>query len=221
MALRQQPWSGTRHVIDPELTMTRSIGNIALYSASLAGLLLLSACGKNEPATPASTPPPASSAAKTLAPAPATSGAAMPAPSSTAPAHSSTSASVTPAAAPMATAPAETPLTVAKLTLGNDVNAQHQVTRASSSFAPDNKMIYASVTTEGRSGGATLNAKWSYLEGQGQLVSNISQSIATDGPAVTTFKVQNPDLWPEGKYRVEISLDGKPVTKQDFDIKKS
>ncbi|SHL83492.1 hypothetical protein [Rhodanobacter sp. OK091] len=194
--------------------MTRSIRTTALYSASLAGLLLLSACGKNEPATPASTPPPASSAAKTPAPAPATSG-------MTAPAHSSTSASVTPTAAPMAAAPAETPLTVAKLTLGNDVNAQHQVTRASSSFAPDNKMIYASVTTEGRSGGATLNAKWSYLEGQGQLVSNISQSIATDGPAVTTFKVQNPDLWPEGKYRVEISLDGKPVTKQDFDIKKS
>lgn len=206
--------------------MTRSIRTTALYSASLAGLLLLSACGKNEPAPPASTPPAASSAAKTPAPAPATSapatsGTAAPAPTSTAPAHSSTSASVTPTAAPIATAPAEMPLTVAKVTLGNNVNAQHEVTRASSSFAPDNKMIYASVMTEGRSGGATLNAKWSYLEGQGQLVSNISQSIATDGPAVTTFKVQNPDLWPEGKYQVEISLDGKPVTKQDFDIKKS
>lgn len=203
--------------------MTRSIFTTALYSASLAGLLLLSACGKNESAPSASTPPAASSAAKTPAPAPApaTSGAMTPAPTGTAPARGSTSASVMPAAAPMAAAPAETPLTVAKLTVGNDVNAQHQVTRASNSFAPDNKMIYASVMTEGRSGGATLNAKWSYLEGQGQLVSNISQSIATDGPAVTTFKVQNPDLWPEGKYRVEISLDGKPVTKQDFDVKKS
>jgi hypothetical protein len=203
--------------------MTRSIRTTALYSASLAGLLLLSACGKNEPATPASTPPAASSAVQTPAPAPAPapSSTTAPAPSSTSPAHTSTSASVTPAAPPMAAAPTETPLTVAKLTVGNDVNAQHQVTRASNSFAPDNKMIYASVTTEGRCGGATLNAKWSYLEGQGQLVSNISQSIATDGPAVTTFKVQNPDLWPEGKYRVEISLDGKPVTKQDFDIKKS
>jgi hypothetical protein len=196
--------------------MTRSIRTTALYSASLAGLLLLSACGKNEPATPANTPPAASSAAKAPTPAPAPSSTAAPAPSGTSPAHSSTSASVMPAATPI-----ETPLTVAKVTVGNDVNAQHQVTRPSSSFAPDNKMIYASVTTEGRSGGATLNAKWSYLEGQGQLVSNISQSIATDGPAVTTFKVQNPDLWPEGKYRVEISLDGKPVTKQDFDIKKS
>jgi hypothetical protein len=33
--------------------------------------------------------------------------------------------------------------------------------------------------------------------------------------------VQNPDLWPEGKYKVEISLDGKPVAKQDFAIRKS
>jgi hypothetical protein len=111
-------------------------------------------------------------------------------------------------------------LTVAKLTVGNAVNADHQVTRAGTSFAANDKTIYASVATEGRSTGATLNAKWSYLEGSGQLVSNVSQSIATDGPAVTTFKVQNPDLWPEGKYKVEISLDGKAVTNQDFEIKK-
>jgi hypothetical protein len=116
---------------------------------------------------------------------------------------------------------APVPLTVAKLTLGSAVNAEHQVIRASNSFAPGDKTIYASVATEGSTGGATLNAKWSYLEGQGQLVSSISQSIATDGPAITTFKVQNPDLWPEGKYKVEISLDGKPVAKQDFAIRKS
>jgi hypothetical protein len=127
------------------------------------------------------------------------------------------------ASAASGAAPAATPapLTVAKLTLGSAVNAEHQVTRASNSFATNDKTIYASVATEGSSGGATLNAKWSYLEGQGQLVSSISQSIATDGPAVTTFKVQNPDLWPEGKYKVEISLDGKPVAKQDFAIRKS
>jgi hypothetical protein len=196
--------------------MTRFIRSTALYSASLAGLLLLSACGKNEPA-PAATPAPSSTAATAASAPVAASTAAVPVTNSTA-------ASVAPAATvatPVAAASASAPLTVAKVTLGSDVNAQHQVTRASSSFAPGDKMIYASVATEGSSGGATLNAKWSYLEGQGQLVSSISQSIATDGPAVTTFKVQNPDLWPEGKYKVEISLDGKSVAKQDFEIKKS
>ncbi|MDA3933845.1 MAG: hypothetical protein PF630_05905, partial [Gammaproteobacteria bacterium] len=142
------------------------------------------------------------------APAPAASIATTPAASSRA------------AAAP-APVPAAAPLSVTKVTLGSEVNADHQVTRAGSSFAANDKTLYASVATEGSSGGATLNAKWSYLVGTSQLVSSISQSIATDGPAVTTFKVQNPDLWPEGKYQVEISLDGKPVAKQDFVITKS
>lgn len=194
--------------------MTQSLRSTALLCASLAGLLL-SGCGKDKPATPASTPAPASTAAIAPTPAPAGASTAAMAPAAASSAAAAASVATAPAAAPVA------PLEVAKLTLGSDVNAQHQVTRASSSFATSNKTIYASVATEGSSEGATLNAKWSYLEGQGQLVSNISQSIATDGPAITTFKVQNPDLWPEGKYRVEISLDGKPVAKQDFDIKKS
>lgn len=198
--------------------MTRSMRFTVLYSATVAGLLLLGGCGKNEPA-PAGTPAPASTApaSATTAPAPAGTTAALP-PAGAAPAGTASVASAASVAAPAAT-PA--PLTVAKLTLGSAVNAEHQVTRVSNSFATNDKTIYASVATEGSTGGATLNAKWSYLEGQGQLVSSISQSIATDGPAVTTFKVQNPDLWPEGKYKVEISLDGKPVAKQDFAIRKS
>lgn len=192
--------------------MTRSLRSISLFGITLASLLLLSACGKDEPATPAT--PPATASTTAMAPAAAgTSAAAMPAAGSTAiaPATSVATAEATPASAP---------LSVATLTLGSAVNAEHQVTRASKTFATNDKSLYASVATEGSSGGATLNAKWSYLEGKGQLVSSISQSIATDGPAITTFKVQNPDLWPEGKYQVEISLDGKSVAKQEFQIKK-
>lgn len=198
--------------------MTRSMRFTVLYSATVAGLLLLGGCGKNEPA-PAGAPAPASTApaATTTAPAPASTAAALP-PAGAAPTGT---ASIASAASVTSPAAMPAPLTVAKLTLGSAVNAEHQVTRASNSFATDDKTIYASVATEGSTGGATLNAKWSYLEGQGQLVSSISQSIATDGPAITTFKVQNPDLWPEGKYKVEISLDGKPVAKQDFAIRKS
>lgn len=201
-------------------TRTRST---ILASTTLASLLLLSACGKSEPPAPPAVTPPAAATANPPAATPppaASSSAAMPASGSTAaqPASTGSSASVaSPVAAPAA-APA---LAIAKVTLGDAVNAQHEVSRPASSFAADDKAIYASVATTGSSAGATLNAKWSYLEGQGQLVSSITQSIATDGPAVTTFKVQNPDLWPEGKYRVQISLDGKPVSTQDFAIRKS
>ena len=199
--------------------MTRSMRLTALYSATVVALLLLGGCGKNEPA-PAGAPAPASTAPAAATTAPAPAGTAALPPAGAAPAGTTSVASAASVIAQAAVA-APVPLTVAKLTLGSAVNAEHQVIRASNSFAPGDKTIYASVATEGSTGGATLNAKWSYLEGQGQLVSSISQSIATDGPAVTTFKVQNPDLWPEGKYKVEISLDGKPVAKQDFAIKKS
>lgn len=114
--------------------------------------------------------------------------------------------------------PPPPPFSVTSLTLGSAVNAQHQVIQASDSFASTDRDLFASVATTGRTGGATLNAKWSYLEGKGQLVSSLSQAIATDGPAITTFKVNNPDLWPAGKYQVEIFLDGQPVTQQSFQI---
>jgi hypothetical protein len=192
-----------------------------LISATFASMLLLSACGKSE--APAPAPAAASTAAPAPAPAvttPATASSVMkPAASSTA----APAAAATVAAAPApatATAAASAPLTFSKLTLGDAVNNDHQVTKPGTSFATTDKTIYASVATDGSTTGAKLNAKWTYTEGAGVVVSNITQSIATDGPAVTTFKVQNPDLWPEGKYKVEISLDGKTVADQDFQIGK-
>ncbi|MEO8778057.1 MAG: hypothetical protein ABI389_05230 [Rhodanobacter sp.] len=186
-----------------------------LQAASLASLLLLAACGKHE------APPPATpSAAASAAPVPTMTAPTPPAGTSTAkpeaaPATATSSAVNTPVSA--ATPP---PLAFEKLTLGDAVNAEHKVTHVADHFASNDKSLYASVATVGSSKGATLNAKWSYLEGSGQLVSSISQSIATDGPAITTFKVQNPDLWPEGKYKIEVSIDGKPVASQDFRIDK-
>jgi hypothetical protein len=198
--------------------MSFALRSATLISATFASMLLLSACGKSE------APAPAPAAASTAAPTPAPA-ATAPAPASTAmmkPAANSTvapAAAATVAAAP-APAAASVPLTFSKLTLGDAVNNDHQVTKPGTSFATTDKTIYASVATDGSTSGAKLNAKWTYTEGAGVLVSNITQSIATDGPAVTTFKVQNPDLWPEGKYKVEISLDGKTVADQDFQIGK-
>ena len=188
-----------------------------LQAASLGSLLLLAACGKQE-APPPATPPAASSAATAAAmtgasAAPAHAGTAKP---EAAPANATSSAVNTPVSA----ASTPPPFAFNKLTLGDAVNAEHKVTHVANHFASDDKTLYASVDTVGSSKGATLNANWRYLEGSGQLVSSISQSIATDGPAITTFKVQNPDLWPEGKYKIEISIDGKSVASQDFRIDK-
>ncbi len=107
---------------------------------------------------------------------------------------------------------------VATLTIGSAIDAGYAVTAPATRFAADTPVIYASVATTGRTASATLGARWRYLEGQGVLVNELSQIVAADGPAVTTFKVQNPNRWPAGRYAVEISLDGKPVAQRDFEV---
>jgi len=202
--------------------MKLSARSAALYSVTFAGLLALSACGKNEqqpanqPASPSTAPAPAapSTAAK---PAPAST---APAPASTAaaPAHASTTAPAEAAAAPAA---ADNSFQVSTITLGDAVTPDHKVKKEVTTFSPSQKTIYVSVDTSGSTAGATLNAKWSYLDsGNGTLVTSTSQSIVAEGPATTTFRVQNPNLWPEGKYKVDISIDGKQVGSKTFDVKK-
>lgn len=203
--------------------MKLSARSAALYSVTFAGLLALSACGKNEQ-QPANQP-----AAPSTAPAPASTAAPAPSATAAAPAHPGTAAAPAPAtpapattaaAAPAAPAAAEG-FQVSTVTLGDAVTNDHKVKKEVTTFSPSQKTIYVSVDTTGSTPGATVNAKWSYLEGNGQVVTSTSQSIIADGPATTTFRVQNPNLWPEGKYKVDISVDGKPAASKNFEVKKS
>lgn len=175
----------------------------------LIAALALGACGKHE-APPAAAPAAAASApARPLAKAPA------PVPDITLPKATST----VPAAAAK---PAEVDRTfrIASVTIGDDVTPDHRVTEAMTRFAPSVKTIYAAVETLGVTDSATLSATWSYLEGTSRQIVSTSQSIATDGPAVTTFEVRNPNQWPLGRYQVVIAVDGKVVSTQEFEVAK-
>ena len=172
---------------------------------------LLCGCHRHE-GTPAEPAAAASSAAPatTRVGQPASASHAAPATAATTPAPA--------ASAPRDAATNGNAFRVATLTLGSAIDAGYAVTAPATRFAPDTPVIYASVATRGRTAGATLGVRWRYLEGRGVLVNELSQTVATDGPAVTTFKVQNPNRWPAGRYSVEISLDGKPVAQRDFEV---
>jgi hypothetical protein len=125
----------------------------------------------------------------------------------------------TPAPAP---APAPTPppaaaagVTVASIDLGTAVGPDQKVTSPTTTFGAKDT-IYAAVATTGSASNATLGAKWTYQDGQ--TVNDSSQTIAPSGPAVTTFHISKPDGWPTGSYKVEISLDGTPVSSKDFTV---
>ncbi|NII73402.1 hypothetical protein FHW84_001974 [Dyella sp. SG562] len=178
----------------------------------LIAALALGACGKHEAAPPAAAP---AAAASVPARAPATAPAAVP--DITLPKASTAST----AKAAVTAAPVDRAFRVASVTIGDDVSPDHRVTEAKTRFAPSVKTIYAAVETQGLTDSATLSATWSYLEGSSRQIVSTSQSIATDGPAVTTFEVRNPNQWPLGKYQVVIAVDGKVVSTQDFEVAKT
>lgn len=180
--------------------------------------LLLAACGQSAP-EPSAAPAVASSAvaATAIKPVPVNTVAAAPAAAVTAPARVAAVATAPPAATPAAPS---TVFRVSAVTLGTAVDDAQRVTRPTTHFVQTDKTLYASVASTGKTGDATLSARWNYLRGEGMVISNVSQQLAADGPATTTFTLENPDLWPEGKYNVEVSLDGKVVNTQAFTIGK-
>lgn len=175
--------------------------------ALCAAIVFLCGChGHDDAAGAKNADAPKAAPAKTRSSKPAA--APSPAASTTAPASSSTTAKSTD----------DDILRVSSVTLGTAIDGGYAVTAPATRFSADTHTIYASVATSGRTASARLDARWRYLQGQGVLVNELGQNIAADGPAVTTFEVQNPNRWPAGRYTVEISLDGKQVAQQDFEI---
>ena len=200
--------------------MTPTARTYSLLALTTAVALALSGCGNgsHNAGGPASSGTVTAPAHAGTAPAVAHS---APAAASSAPAKAA-SAPAAPAAAataPSSPAPAATNSQLS-LVIGSAVTADHRVAHAVSSFKPAEKAFYASVSTNGKSLGGTLNAKWLYLEGKKPLViSSVSQLISAETPSSTTFTVRNPNPWPQGRYKIEISLDGKSVASQDFQVR--
>lgn len=139
---------------------------------------------------------------------------AAPPPAAPEPAPASTPVASAEAATPTV-APTPAPVAVATVDLGNAVGADQKVTTASTTFTPKDT-IYASVATTG-TGNATLEAKWTFQDGQ--TVKDDTKSIAAAGPANTAFSISKPDGWPVGTYHVAISLNGAQVASKDFSVK--
>lgn len=140
----------------------------------------------------------------------------------TTPPAASTPAPGTPAAttapAPAASASA---VSVTRVELGNAVGADKRVTLPASTFTPKDT-IHVSVGT--RTGDAaatvpaTLGAKWIHVDSN-QTVREDSQRLELGGEGNTEFHIRNPDGWPTGRYRVEVSLDGRVVQTREFEVR--
>jgi len=139
------------------------------------------------------------------------------------PAAVATGAGISPvdaaAQAPVAPAPVELPpmptgdFRIASLTLGKAVDEEGQVRQAQEAFATGDK-IYASVVSVGSSDGLTLAARWTAADGT--QVASAGQSLNPSTPTATTFSIAQPEPWPTGGYKLEVSVNGRVVETRSF-----
>jgi hypothetical protein len=106
---------------------------------------------------------------------------------------------------------------VSQIDLGRSLNADKTINDKTDSFKP-NDTIYASIATGGTAATATVQARWTYQDGQ--VVNESTQTIAPTGDARTEFHISKPDGWPAGKYKLEVSLNGTSAATKDFEVER-
>ncbi|HEV8128292.1 MAG TPA: hypothetical protein VGQ14_01410 [Candidatus Eisenbacteria bacterium] len=112
---------------------------------------------------------------------------------------------------------ATTNVQVERVDLGKHVGNDNQITDHSETFTP-NETVYATVVTQGSATTAELKTRWTFQDGQ--VVDEVSRTIAPSGGAATEFHVSKPDGLPVGKYRVEVFLNGSPAATKEFEVKR-
>ena len=111
---------------------------------------------------------------------------------------------------------ASTPVSVTDVKLGRGLGADKRLTDETDKFRPAD-VIYAVVETQGTSPNTALQARWTYQDGQ--VVNEASRNISAAGEDVTEFHISKPSGWPQGKYTVQILLNGAPVQSKEFEVK--
>jgi hypothetical protein len=107
-------------------------------------------------------------------------------------------------------------VTVTQFDLGKSIGADKRVSSPMTEFAATDT-IYAVVSTQGAAPSATVQARWTFEDGQ--VVDESTQTIAPTGPAVTEFHISKPDGFAKGRYRVDITLNGMPAGTKEFTVR--
>ena len=108
------------------------------------------------------------------------------------------------------------PLAVTTIQLGRSLNSDDSVGNHTTTFKP-NETIYAALIND-TAGKGTVAARWVYA---GQTVSEETKEVSYNREGATEFHLQAPSAgFPEGDYRVEFQLDGKPIGSREFRVAK-
>lgn len=86
------------------------------------------------------------------------------------------------------------------------------------SYAPD-AVFYAQVDLKNAPDDTTLKAVWTAVAAEGVEANTlITETEITTGSGLVHFNLSNDNLWPAGKYKVEILIDGESAKTMEFDV---
>ena len=107
-------------------------------------------------------------------------------------------------------------IAVTDISLGRSINADLTIKDNTANFRPAD-IVYASVETKGAAP-ATLGVRWVFNDNQ--VVDEGTREIHPTGPTRTEFHMSKPDGLPEGRYRLEVTLNGASAGTKDFEVKR-
>jgi hypothetical protein len=107
------------------------------------------------------------------------------------------------------------PITVNTIQLGRSLNADQSIATQATTFKP-NDTVYVSALNNAR-GYGTISVKWYYGT---QLLSERSKQVKFQGAGATAFNISTATGFPEGDYRVEVTVDGTVVGTRTFNVRR-
>jgi hypothetical protein len=106
------------------------------------------------------------------------------------------------------------PLKVTTIQVGRSLNSDDSINQHTTTFKP-NETIYVSAISEA-AGTGTIAVRWVYA---GQTVSEESREVSLNREGATEFHMQTPSGgFPEGDYRVEVTVNGENAGVRDFRV---
>lgn len=108
---------------------------------------------------------------------------------------------------------------VAAMELGRAVDSMNNILGGVTTNFGVNDTLYLSVRSENTAPGSTVAVRW--MTAAGRMIDSTAQQIAAGAGAVasaTEFHLSKATAWPEGKYHVEVFLDGVSQGIKEFEV---
>jgi len=107
-------------------------------------------------------------------------------------------------------------LSLVAVDMGRHLDARRKVSDATDDFSPSDT-IFASVHTTGNVANAPVAARWTFQDGS--TISEMADTVTTNGDAYSAFFIVRPGGLPKGTYTLHVFVNGKEVRSKDATVK--